>query len=152
MIIRPARREDVPQILAIYSMDPATGHRELLGDPLPALYYEAFDMMNAHPDQVVLVAEDDAKVIGTLQITFIQHLLSRAFRRAVVEAVFVHPSHQGSGVGTALFKAAAGIALAAKCGTLELTSNKARAGAHKFYERLGFKASHEGFKLLLKQP
>ncbi len=88
-------------------------------------------------------------MIGTLQLTFIQHLLSRAFRRAILEAMFVHNGHQGKGVGAALVQEAARLAQEAGCGSLELTSNKARIGAHKFYEKCGFKATHEGFKLHL---
>jgi GNAT superfamily N-acetyltransferase len=151
MIIRPARREDVPEIVAIYSMDPLKGNRECLRDPLPSSYFDGFDLIKNDPNQVLLVADQDSKVIGTLQITFVQHLICQGSRRAVIEAMFVHPSHQGAGVGAALIQAAVNIAVAANCIALELTSNKARDRAHKFYERAGFTSSHQGFKMALKQ-
>jgi len=152
MIIRPARREDVPQIIAIYGMDILKGSQELIADPLPTMYFDAFESIDANPNQVLLVAEENAEIMGSLQITFIQHLLSQARRRAVIEAVFIHPSHQGAGVGTALVQEAIKLSLEANCTALELTTDKKRERAHRFYERLGFKASHEGFKLTLKKP
>jgi GNAT superfamily N-acetyltransferase len=152
MIIRPACREDVPAIIAIYRLDPLTGHREPALDPFPDLYFTAFDALAADPNQVLLVAEENAQVIGTLQISYIQHLIDQALRRAVLEAIFIHPARQGEGVGAALVRAAADLATQAHCRALELTSNKSRQRAHGFYRRLGFQPSHEGFKLPLSKP
>jgi len=149
MQIRRARREDVPAIVAIYGLDALRGSRERISDPLPDLYFEAFAVLDANADQLLLVAEQDSVVVGTLQLTFVQHLISRGLRRAVLEAMFVHPEHRGSGVGSALVRFAMEAAREARCRTLELTSNKARDRAHRFYERLGFRATHEGFKLAL---
>ena len=70
-------------------------------------------------------------------------------RKAVLEAMFVHPAHRGKGIGSALIQEAGRLAVGAGCQRLELTSNKARTRAHKFYEKCGFKATHEGFKLIL---
>ena len=149
MIIRTARREDIRAIVEIYSLDELKGHREVLTDPLPAFYLEAFDRIASDSNQTLLVAEDAAVIVGSLQMTFISYVLRRAARRALIEAMFVHPSHQQKGVGTALVEEAARLASDAGCVVLHLTSNKVREGAHKFYERLGFKASHEGFQRIL---
>lgn len=150
MIIRRAQSHDVPPIVAIYRADGLTGSRELTEEPLAGCYLEAFHAIDADPNQALLVAELDGAIVGTLQLIFIQHLISRAFRRAVVEAMFVHPDHQGRGVGTTLIQAAVEAARGAKCAALELTSNHARLKAHRFYAKLGFQASHQGFKLSLK--
>jgi len=152
MNIRRAIRSDVPAIVHVYGMDPLTGHRELISDPLPECYFRAFDQIDSDANQLLLVAENDAAITGTIQITFIQHLLFQSYRRAVVESLFVHPSHQSQGVGAALMESAIQAAIDSGCVVLELTSNKARTRAHKFYERLGFKATHEGFKLDLGRP
>lgn len=149
MQIRRARREDVPAIVALYGLDALRGSRERISDPLPDLYFEAFAVIEANPDQLLLVAEQDSAVIGTLQLTFVQHLLNQGLRRAVLEAMFVHPDHRGSGVGSALVRFAMQAAREARCGSLELTSNKSRDRAHRFYMQLGFRATHEGFKLAL---
>ncbi len=149
MRIRRARREDVPAIVTIYGLDALRGAREKIADPLPDIYFEAFAVLDANAEQLLLVAEQDSVVIGTLQLTFVQHLLNQGMRRAVLEAMFVHPDHRGSGVGSAMVRFAMKAAREARCGSLELTSNKSRDRAHRFYERLGFRATHEGFKLAL---
>jgi GNAT superfamily N-acetyltransferase len=128
-------------------LDPLTGQREIVSDPLPACYFRAFDAIVDDPAQVLLVAEDSGAVIGTLQVTFSQHLISRGLRRAVVEALFIHPKHQRQGAGAALMKHVIEIARAEGCQSIELTSNKTRDRAHAFYARMGFHATHDGFKL-----
>jgi len=149
MQVRRATRGDVPEIVSIYGLDPVTGPREVVSDPLPSCYFKAFDDIVSDPRQVLLVAEDSGMVVGTLQVTVSQHLLSRGLRRAVVEALFIHPEHQRQGAGAALMKHAMEIARAEGCQSIELTSNKIRTGAHAFYARMGFRATHDGFKLLL---
>lgn len=149
MIIRRARREDVPAIVAIYGLDFLRGHREIVSSPLPELYFHAFEAIDADPAHLLLVAEDESQVVGSLQLTFVQYLIAQGLRRAVLEAMFVHPSRRGRGVGTALVQFAIQAAKDARCGTLELTSNKSRDQARRFYAKLGFEPSHEGFKLSL---
>ncbi len=147
MIIRPAVTADLSEIIEIYNLDPLTGQHEDVSDHLPAYYYAAFARIAEDRNQALLVAEIDSRVVGSTQVTFIQHLILKAFRRAIVEAVFIHPSYQGRGIGAALMKYVIQLAAENGCSSVELTSNKARARAHSFYERLGFKATHEGFKL-----
>lgn len=151
MIIRRAHRSDVPSIVSIYGLDKLIGDQEMMSDPLPEFYFSAFDCIDADPNQLLLVAEDESEIAGTLQMTIVQHLLSRALRRAVIEAFFVHPDYQGKGVGTALLEQAINIARNSHCTAVELTSNKARNRAHMFYSKMGFHATHEGFKLALNK-
>ena len=149
MNIRRATRSDVPAIVLIYHLDSLTFHEEMVADPLPRFYFEAFEQIDSDPNQILLVADSDDRVVGSLQITLIQHLLTRAMRRAVIEAVFVHPDYHGSGIGSALMDSAIEHARAAGCTAVELTSNKLRDKAHRFYKKLGFIPTHEGFKLSL---
>jgi len=146
MIIRPAVLADLPQILEIYNLDPLTGEQEVITDPLPPYYYEAFARIESDADHALYVAEADGVILGSVQVTCIQQLIHKALYRAIVEAVFIHPSHQGKGVGGVLMQSAIRFAAEKGCHSIELTSNKARPRAHAFYERLGFQATHEGFK------
>lgn len=119
---------------------------ETLRDPR---YRTAFDEIAADPNNRLVVAERHGEVVATLQITIIPGLSRFGMRRALFENVFVHPDQRGTGVGTELMHWAMGTVREAGCGMVQLTSNKLRLDAHRFYERLGFEATHEGFKLLL---
>lgn len=152
MQIRRATLSDLTRIIAIYAMDPLTGSEDILRKESQFRYASAFHIIDADPNQLLLVAEVDGQIIGTLQVTCIQHLISHAFRRAVIEAVFVDPAHQGRGAGRCLIKAANDWAHSKGCVSLELTSNKKRADAHRFYEKTGFTASHEGYKRAVAEP
>lgn len=149
MIIRRANAEDVPGIVGLYKADPVTGPREAEGDGAMAGYAEAYRVIDRDENQRLLVAEEGGVLIGTVQVTLIVHVMAQGLRRAVVEAMFVHPEHQGKGIGGALMRAAIAQAREWGCGAVELTSNKVRKEAHGFYGRLGFVATHEGFKLVL---
>lgn len=146
VIVRRARRADIAAIIAVYASDPLTGHREKLTGEVPPDYFDAFDRIDADPNQTLLVAEVNSLVVGSLQVTIVQHLLFRAFRTAILEAMFVLPSYSGKGVGTALMDAAIRLATEAGCKYVELTSNKQRSRAHDFYRKHGFEPTHEGFK------
>lgn len=149
MIIRRACRADVPAIISIYSLDPLIGQQEVFADPLPGIYFEAFEQIDSDPNQMLLVVDADGGVAGSLQITFIRYLMAGASRRAVIEAMFVHPDYSGRGIGSALVRAAIRRATEAGCVSVELTSNKLRDRAHAFYRKHGFIPTHEGFKLCL---
>jgi ribosomal protein S18 acetylase RimI-like enzyme len=147
--IRPALREDVPAIVALLADDPLGRTREALADPLPEAYWRAFDDIAAQRGNHLLVAERDGALIGCLQLTIIPGLSRRGMKRGLIEAVRVGAAYRGLGVGERLVRHAIEISRVAGCGLVELTSDNARTDAHRFYERLGFVASHVGMKLML---
>lgn len=130
-----ARGADAPPL------DPAS-----LDDPR---YRKAFDAMAADPNQKLVVAELDGVVVGTLQITLIPGLSRFGMLRGLLENVHVSTDLRGSGLGTQMVQWAAQYCRDAGCGMVQLTSNKVRLDAHRFYRKLGFEQSHEGFKLYL---
>jgi GNAT superfamily N-acetyltransferase len=148
--LRLAARGDVPAILALLADDELASHPERAGhgDDL-APYLEAFDEMAADPRCDLYVATVGARVVGTFQLTVQRHLTYRGGRVAVVEAVEVASDVRGRGLGGAMMRFAVDEARRRGCHRVQLTSNKRRRDAHRFYERLGFVASHEGFRLAL---
>ncbi|MFF5407165.1 GNAT family N-acetyltransferase [Streptomyces misionensis] len=145
--IRAATADDLPAIIAMLADDPLGAQRESPGDPTP--YQAALKRLEADPNQHLVVAVRDGRVIGTLQLTTIPGLSHRGATRALIEAVRIHADERGSGLGTELIQWAIDTARRLDCRMVQLTSDKARTDAHRFYERLGFTASHEGFKLRL---
>ena len=151
-VFRDARREDVPAIVALLADDALGAARETPaggeGD-LDEAYWSAFDLVQADPRNRVIVAKAGGQVVGTLQLTLIPGLSRHGMLRAQIEAVRVAASQRRAGVGHAMIKWAIGQARAAGCGLVQLTSDKQRPGAIRFYESLGFTATHEGLKLPL---
>jgi len=147
---RRARRDDVPQIVRMLADDPLGAKRERYADPLPQLYWDAFDAMEARGASELLVAELDGEVVGTLQLNIIPGLSRGGTIRAQIEAVRVDARRRGARVGEGLVRTAIARARANGCGLIELTADKSRPDAHRFYERLGFVASHIGMKQTLK--
>jgi len=145
--LRPAKREEVPAIVAMLADDGLGRGREAASDP--KIYYDAFDEMAKEPNNRLLVAEQDGALVGTLQITFIRGLSRKGAKRAQIEAVRVASSHRGKGLGHDIFTAAIALARQEGCSLVQLTTDKARGDAHRFYAQLGFVASHEGMKLAL---
>jgi ribosomal protein S18 acetylase RimI-like enzyme len=145
--IREALADDVPAIAALLADDPLGATREDVGDL--AAYRRAFDAVAAQAGNTVLVAERGGAVIGCLQLTLIPGLSRRGTIRALIEGVRVSAGSRGLGVGERLIGHAIELARAAGCGLVQLTSDKSRSDAHRFYERLGIVASHVGFKLAL---
>ncbi|MCC5971081.1 MAG: GNAT family N-acetyltransferase [Pararhodobacter sp.] len=145
IIWREARRGDVASVVALLRDDMLGAARE--GEEL-ASYLAAFDQMAQERGNQLIVAEDgaDGPVVATYQITFISGLSLQATRRAQIESVRVAPAQRGAGLGAALMADAEARARAAGCGLLQLTTNRARDRAQSFYERLGFTASHIGYK------
>jgi GNAT superfamily N-acetyltransferase len=144
--IRPARREDLAAVVALLQED--RPHPDPI-DPMPAGYVAAFEEILADPDNTVVVAEHEGRVVGTFQLTFIRHLMRRGSLVAQIEAVHVDARHRSRGIGEAMMQWAIAEARRHGCLRMQLTSNKTRTRAHRFYERLGFERSHEGFKLYL---
>jgi ribosomal protein S18 acetylase RimI-like enzyme len=145
--IRTARREDVPAIVALLADDPLGRQRETNSDPLPPAYWQAFDDVTAQTGNFLFVAERGGAVVGCLQLTIIPGLSRRGMKRGLIEAIRVGAACRGKGVGEELVRHAIEIARAEGCGLVQLTSDKSRHDAHRFYERIGFVASHAGMKL-----
>ncbi|KKB10112.1 GNAT family N-acetyltransferase [Devosia chinhatensis] len=122
-------------------LDPAT-----LADPR---YRAAFDAIAADPAHRLIVAERDGEILGTIQISIIPGLPRFGMTRAILEDVHIRADQRGGGLGSQMVLWAIDQCRQAGCGLVQLTSNKVRLDAHRFYEKLGFKATHEGFKLFL---
>ena len=146
--IRKARKTDVTEIVAMIANDKLGRRREDYRDPLPKKYYDAFDTITADANQELMVAETEpGKIIGTLQLSFIQYLTYQGGIRAQIEAVRVHEDYRGKGIGQQLFEWAIERAKEKNAHVVQLTTDKQRPEALKFYEKLGFTSSHEGMKL-----
>ncbi|MFH8726277.1 GNAT family N-acetyltransferase [Streptomyces termitum] len=145
--IRPAARTDLPAIVAMLADDPLGALRESPDDLAP--YRAAFARLADDPNQRLVVAERDGKVVGTLQLTIVPGLSRRGATRSIIEGVRIHSEERGSGLGTLLVEWAVEESRRLECTLVQLTSDATRTDAHRFYERLGFEASHLGFKRAL---
>ncbi|MFE1876359.1 GNAT family N-acetyltransferase [Streptomyces sp. NPDC059496] len=156
MIFREATRRDLPAVLALLAdedsvVDPA---QVVIGEA----HERAFAAIEADPRNEMLVLTDgvggadgaDGVVLGCLQLTYVPGLGQNGQERALVEAVRIRADRRGAGLGVELMRLALERARGRGCGLVQLTSNKRRTAAHRFYERLGFARSHEGFKLHLE--
>ncbi|HEY0918773.1 GNAT family N-acetyltransferase [Devosia sp.] len=146
---RHATAADLPFIVGLIVADSvvATGDDPAAADGPD--YAAAFAAIDADPNQELLVAEFDGTPVGTFQLTYIPGLQRRGMKRALVESVHVAPAQRNRGFGGEMMRWAAARCRERGCGLMQLTSNKQRTDAHRFYRRLGFEQSHEGFKLLL---
>jgi GNAT superfamily N-acetyltransferase len=149
---RRARREDVPAIVRLLAGDPLGKDREATSAEPPVTYWRAFDAIDHDPRNLLLVADLDGEVVGTLQLTFIPSLTRQGGERAQVEGVRVDARHRGRGRGRALLGWAVEQARARGCRMVQLTTDKRRPDALRFYESVGFRATHEGLKLPLDPP
>ena len=145
--IRRATREDVVFIVEMLADDELGSQRENYTNPLPHVYYDAFESIDKDPLQELMVVEIDGRVAGTFQLSFIQYLTYQGGMRAQIEAVRIHKDHRGTGVGTNVFEWAIARARSRGAHVLQLTTDKKRPDALRFYEALGFRATHEGMKL-----
>jgi len=145
--IRPAAVDDLAEIVALLADDPLGAQRESPDDLTP--YLRALRRLADDPHQHVMVAVRADRVVGTLQLTVIPGLSRRGSTRSVIEGVRVHADERGSGLGTQLIQWAVDESRRQECQLVQLTSDATRTDAHRFYERLGFVASHVGFKLAL---
>ncbi|OGB26633.1 MAG: GNAT family N-acetyltransferase [Burkholderiales bacterium RIFCSPLOWO2_02_FULL_57_36] len=147
LVFRPANREDVPLIVQMLADDPLGAKRERFETPLPESYMAAFDAIASDSNNELVVACLGSKVVGVLQITFIPYLTYRGGWRALIEGVRIAADVRSEGIGRCMFEWAIQRARERKCHLVQLTTDKARPEALRFYENLGFVASHEGMKL-----
>ncbi|WP_069171593.1 GNAT family N-acetyltransferase [Streptomyces griseus] len=145
--IRPAALVDLPAIVAMLADDPLGAQRESPDDLTP--YHAAFRRLADDPNQHLVVAAREERVVGTLQLTVVPGLSRRGATRSIVEAIRIHADERGGGLGTQLIQWAVDESRRQGCQLVQLTSDASRTDAHRFYERLGFTASHVGFKLTL---
>ena len=146
MIVRRAAAADLPAIVALLADDVLGAGRETPGDPA---YAAAFAAIEADVNQVFAVADQDGRIVGCLQLSFIPGLSRRGMWRGQIESVRIAAEQRGLGLGHRLFDWAIAQCRARGCGLVQLTTDKARPEARRFYESLGFVASHEGMKLAL---
>ncbi|MFF8442628.1 GNAT family N-acetyltransferase [Streptomyces californicus] len=145
--IRPVTADDLASVVAMLADDPLGAQRESLDDLTP--YEEALQRLTDDPNQHVVVAVREGRVVGTLQLTIVPGLSRRGATRSIIEGVRIHGDERGSGLGTQLIQWAVDESRRQDCQLVQLTSDVTREDAHRFYERLGFTASHVGFKLAL---
>jgi GNAT superfamily N-acetyltransferase len=146
-IIRRAVEADVREIVALLADDPLGAARESPDDLAP--YIDAFRRIDADPNQYLAVMERSHIVIGTLQLSFISGLSRQGATRAQIEAVRIASQERGGGLGTKLIAWAIEEARSRGCVLVQMTSDRSRTDAHRFYERLGFEQTHAGLKLML---
>ncbi|MBR8642567.1 GNAT family N-acetyltransferase [Streptomyces tuirus] len=145
--IRPVVADDVPAIVGMLADDPLGAQRESPDDLTP--YLTALERISADPNQCLVVAVREGRAVGTLQLTIVPGLSRRGASRSIIEGVRIHADERGSGLGTQLIEWAVDESRRQGCQLVQLTSDNTRTDAHRFYERLGFTASHTGFKLPL---
>ena len=146
LIIRKATREDVPTILALL-MDDDLG--KLHEDGGLEVYENAFQNISRDVNQILAVAVLNSKIVGCLQITFIPGLSRKGMWRAQIEGVRISRALRGHGLGTDMIEWAIAQCKERGCGLMQLLADKSRTEAHRFYEALGFKANHQGFRLYM---
>ena len=146
VLMRRATAADLPRIVRLLADDALGATRERVEDPLPSPYLDAFAAIEADPNQFLLVADVEGRVVGVLQLTFIPGLTRLGSWRAMIEGVRVDGSQRGAGIGQQLVAWAIEEARRRGCRLVQLTTDKSRLDAHRFYERLGFVATHEGMK------
>ena len=148
--IRKAKIDDLQTIVHMLADDFLGSQREKLKDLLPESYVKAFREIEADPNNELIVAELDSEVIGTLQLTYTPSLSFQGGKRATVESVRVDARYRGQGIGREMMIWAMERAREKGCVSMQLTSHADRKDAHRFYENLGFNATHVGMKIALK--
>lgn len=144
---RRAERTDVAAIVAMLADDMLGSAREDAREPLAEGYLRAFEAIDVDPNQLLAVMTEAGRVIGTLQLTFIAGLSRQGALRGQVEAVRVIRDRQGAGLGQKMIEWAVGQCRDRGCAIVQLTTDRSRHDAHRFYERLGFRQSHFGYKI-----
>lgn len=149
MQFRIATAADLPAIVRLLADDHLGAARERYSDPLPESYGQAFEAIQRIGSEVILALDDEGLIIGCLQLMILPGLGQQGKWRAQIEAVRIASHLRGQGLGSQLIRHAIDRAREKGCKLVQLTSDNSRQGAHRLYERLGFKASHVGMKLAL---
>ena len=149
LTIEQAQRSDVPDIVALLADDFLGAGRERTGDDALQVYLAAFDAIDRDPNNTLYVARDSGLTVGCFQLTFVPGLSFGGRPRAQIESVRTLTSRRGQGIGQTMMAFAVARAREHGCCLVQLSTHKQRSDAHRFYERIGFVASHEGMKLAL---
>jgi ribosomal protein S18 acetylase RimI-like enzyme len=150
LLFRSATLSDLPEIVRMLAEDPLGAKREHYSSPLLPSYTHAFESIESDPNnEIVLAVNHNDELLGFLQLTYIPNLTYQGRWRALIEGVRVHAEQRSRGIGQSLIEHAVERARKHGCLMVQLTSDKSRAEALRFYASLGFKATHEGFKLML---
>ncbi|MEO9482086.1 MAG: GNAT family N-acetyltransferase [Ekhidna sp.] len=147
MKIRQAITSDVIDIVALLADDELGSKRERYSNPLPQVYYDSFVKIEQDPNQHLIVAEENGEIVGTAQLSFIPYLTYQGGMRAQIEAVRIKSDRRGTGLGEKLFTWMIEKAKSNGAHVLQLTTDKKRPDALRFYEKMGFLATHEGMKI-----
>jgi len=148
--IRRATSEDVDRIVRLSNDGGPDGNpKAILPDILPEGYFKAFERISSDPSNALMVAEMDGQIVGTFHLTFLTYLAGSGKDDLQIEAVHVDREWRGKGIGSQMMAWAIATARERGCRRVQLTTNKKRKDAHRFYQRLGFELSHEGAKYLL---
>jgi ribosomal protein S18 acetylase RimI-like enzyme len=150
LTFRRATQSDLPAIVRLLAEDDLGSGRERFEMPLPDSYQQAFEQIDRDPHHELRVAEQNGEVVGTLHLMFLPSLSFQGGLRAQIESVRVAASLRGQGLGRACMQDAIEIARGRGAHLVQLTTHTSRTDAHRFYERLGFKGTHLGMKLILK--
>ncbi|MEB8432534.1 GNAT family N-acetyltransferase [Cocleimonas sp. KMM 6892] len=154
LIYRNAEEGDLSKLIEMLADDQLGAHREDSSTPVNQAYIDALKVISDDPNNELIVAErsedSDTYIVGMLQLTYIPYLTYKGSWRCLIEGVRVHKDHRSKGYGKQLFEWSIKRAKVRGCNIVQLTSNKQRSDAIRFYNDLGFKASHEGFKLMIE--
>jgi GNAT superfamily N-acetyltransferase len=147
VVLREAVRADLPAVIALLADDELGRTREQA--VVDDVYERAFDDIAADPRNELIVADDDGEIVGCMQLTYIPGLSRHGAQRSQIEGVRVRSDRRGERLGEQMITWAIDQARERGCALVQLTTDRARTDAHRFYERLGFIASHHGMKLAL---
>ncbi|MCK9913316.1 GNAT family N-acetyltransferase [Microbacteriaceae bacterium K1510] len=147
---RKACIRDLDAIVKLLLDDPLGKEREIADSPPADVYIRAFETIDADPNQLIVVAERAYDIVGTLQLSFIPGIARRGAWRGQIEGVRIAATQRGSGLGREMLEWAITTCRQRDCRLVQLTADKSRLNAHRFYESLGFVASHRGYKLNLE--
>jgi GNAT superfamily N-acetyltransferase len=149
LVFRLANEEDLIDIVRMLADDPIGATREKFDNNLSDNYIKAFKNIQSDSNQELTIVELNGEKVATFQLTYIQYLTHQGGLRAQVEAVRTNSNYRGQGIGKKVFNYIIERATAKGCNLLQLTSDKKRPEAIRFYETIGFIATHEGMKLKL---
>lgn len=147
LLMRRATLADVPAIVAMLFDDDLGRQRETVGETLDRVYVAAFEAIDADPNQRLIVAEADGRIVGTMQLSYLPGIQFRGGWRQQVEAVRIASDLRGQGLGEQMMAWAIGQAKQRGCMLVQLSSHISRTAAHRFYKRLGFDDQHVQMKL-----